>query len=153
VADSAAPSLFDLYKLAIDEYHFQVTLNWNRTQYYLGLNVAIIGAGTGILKLGTPRSAALLTGSVFAVGVVTVVFSLFATGRQHAYYRATRDRLKAVEAALALDPVYELRSTEGLKGVPREGFGRRLTVTNVTYGVFAVLGAIDFIGVAYVATR
>lgn len=146
------PTLFELYKLAIDEYHFQVSINWTRTQYHLGLNVAVIAAGTGILELGGVENAALLTASFFTVGLVIVVFSLFATSRQHAYYRATRDRLKSIEQALQLEEAYTIRTTSGFKGEPRRGLRRRLTVNNVTYLVFVVLGLADVAALIYLAT-
>lgn len=44
--------LWQLYKLAIEEYRFQVNLNWQRSQYFLGLNAAIISVGAGLIHLG-----------------------------------------------------------------------------------------------------
>lgn len=43
--ESRRQELVDLYKVAVEEYRFQVDLNWKRTQYFLALNVAILGCG------------------------------------------------------------------------------------------------------------
>lgn len=48
--DEQGPSreeLTDLYKIAVEEYRFQVTLNWDRAKYLLGFNTAVITVGTG----------------------------------------------------------------------------------------------------------
>jgi hypothetical protein len=144
--------IVDLYKIATDEYRFQVTLNWNRTQYYLGLNVAIIGAGTGILKVGGVHPATVLIACVFAVGLVIALFSLIVTQRQHGYYQAARDRLKAMEEKLELPEAFTLRTTAGMRGEPRKGLNR-VTVTSLTSYVFVVLGLIDAAGIVYTATH
>ncbi len=47
--ESRRQELVDLYKVAVEEYRFQVDLNWKRTQYFLALNVAILGVGTGLV--------------------------------------------------------------------------------------------------------
>ena len=54
--------LLDLYKVALDEYRFQVNLNWSRTQYYLTLNVGIISIATGILQISKGRVGDLTAG-------------------------------------------------------------------------------------------
>jgi hypothetical protein len=138
--------------MATDEYRFQVTLNWNRTQYYLGLNVAIIGAGTGILKLGGTQRATLLIASVFGVGLVIAVFSLLVTLQQHRYYQVTRDRLKAIERTLRLPEAFQLKTTAGMRGENRKGLSW-FTVTRLTGIVFLFLAIIDVTGIVYTVTH
>src|ERR1700730_15508311 len=60
--------LFDLYKLSVEEYRFQVQLNWDRAKYLLGFNTAVIEAGTGLVKFGGKAADELLVG-LFAVGL------------------------------------------------------------------------------------
>lgn len=141
--------LLELYKLTIEEYHFQVNLNWSRSQYFLGLNVAIIGVGTGLLRISGGEEASLLTGCLFLVGLATAVFSLFATRKGREYYRETRTRLKAVEAKLGLEEALTLRTTAGMKGRPSQRGAAWLTVTNFIYGLFVVLAGVDVIGLLY----
>lgn len=63
-----------LYELAIDEYRFQVQLNWDRSKYLLGFTVAIIGLGAGLLRVGDRASPFLVF--VFAVGLFASLLSL-----------------------------------------------------------------------------
>jgi hypothetical protein len=38
----------DLYKNVVDEYRFQVQFNWQRTQYLLAFNAAILAAAVAL---------------------------------------------------------------------------------------------------------
>ena len=60
--------LLDLYKVAVEEYRFQVQLNWDRTKYLLGFNTAIIGVGTGLIKIGSHSAATPLLIGIFFRG-------------------------------------------------------------------------------------
>lgn len=42
--------LLSLYKIAVEEYRFEVTLNWDRTAYYLTLNSGLVAVAAGLLK-------------------------------------------------------------------------------------------------------
>ena len=41
--------LLELYRVVIDEYRFQVRLNWDRTQYFFVLNTAVTTAAGTLL--------------------------------------------------------------------------------------------------------
>ena len=44
MADSiTAERLLDLYRLALDEYRFEVRLGWDRTTYFLAVGTAFVG--------------------------------------------------------------------------------------------------------------
>lgn len=47
--------LWRQYAHALDEYRFQVQLNWDRTKYLLTLDIGVIPAGTALL--GLPRGS------------------------------------------------------------------------------------------------
>lgn len=55
-----------LYRIAVDEYRFQVTLNWNRTQYTLALNIGVLGVGVGLS--GVAEASPWMVASIFVVG-------------------------------------------------------------------------------------
>lgn len=76
---------FEVYRMAVDEYRFQAQYNWSRTQYLLGLNVAVLAAATAVAA--TPGKGAVL---VFAFGVVASILSALDVRTQHDYYRAAR---------------------------------------------------------------
>lgn len=56
--------LMDLYRIAVEEYRFEVKLNWDRTVYYLTLNSGIISIATGLLKVGGPPPVDFLVAGV-----------------------------------------------------------------------------------------
>jgi hypothetical protein len=136
--------LRELYKSAIEEYRFQVQLNWSRTQYLLAFNAAILAVGTGLLKLDS-RAGDLFTAAVFAVGVFTSVSSLFVTAAQHEYYRMARNRVRRIGAELGHGE-FALDTTTGMTGGRRPWFGR---VTNIIYVLFGILGALNLSGATY----
>jgi hypothetical protein len=48
-ADVPRAELLELYKVVIDEYRFQLRLNWDRTQYYFVFNTAMVTAAATVL--------------------------------------------------------------------------------------------------------
>ncbi|HUR18141.1 MAG TPA: hypothetical protein VMZ51_04275 [Acidimicrobiales bacterium] len=135
----------------MEEYRFQVNLNWQRAQYLLGLNAAIISVGAGLIQLGpevTQEDGAPLTVAVFVVGLVLAVFSTFAVWKQHDYYRTTRNRMVHIGGLLDLGSL-AVATTPGAMGVSP----RRLKVQTVTYAVLVALAGVDLFGAVYVASR
>src|SRR5687767_12786859 len=104
----------DLYKTAVDEYRFQATHNWSRTQYLLAFNLAILASASAVGSQ-PGRSAAL----VFAAGCVAAASSVFAVRTQHDYYRAARDRMRRIEEALHVPPDLRADTTSTLGGRSR----------------------------------
>jgi hypothetical protein len=86
--DVARSELLDLYKLALDEYRFEVTLNWQRTQYYFTVNTAVIAAAS-ILKVNGLDGwlPPLIVGTLFVVGYVTARLARRMIDKGHTYYR------------------------------------------------------------------
>lgn len=143
--------LWQLYKISVEEYRFQAGLNWQRSQYLLGLNAAVISVGAGLIQLG-PEAAkedgAPLTVAVFLVGMVLAVFSTFAVWKQHAYYQTTRDRMLDIGRLLNLGPL-AVATTPGARGASPW----RLKVQTVMYVVLTMLAGVDLFGAIYVASR
>lgn len=135
--------LFQLYKIAIDEYRFQVQLNWQRSQYYFILNAALIAAAGSLLGIQGDRARPLAF-ILFGMGAVTVFFSFLATATQHSYYKAARENLKRVEEQLGLGPL-GIRTTPSL-GSRQYRIG---TVRNLQRAMLVMLGLIDLGGIAY----
>lgn len=143
--------LWQIYKIAVEEYRFQVNLNWQRSQYFLGLNAAIIGVGAGLIRLGQPAgqdNGAPLTVAVFLVGLALALSSAFTVGKQHVYYRTARDRMLAIGKRLNLDEM-AVATTPGAAGASI----LRLKVQTVSYAVLGILGGVDLFGAIYVLSR
>jgi len=65
-----APDLAEQYRLAIEEYRFQVDLNWRRSEYFFVLNIGVlIAASTLSASELLPRA---LVGMVFGLGALLV---------------------------------------------------------------------------------
>lgn len=130
----------DLYRIAVEEYRFQATFNWSRTQYLLGLNAALFVAGT-VVASRPGRSAAL----VFAFGILIAVLSAIVVRTQHGYYVATRAHLRRVEDDLAIPATQRLDTTATMGG------RRRLvSVNRIVYLLLAALAVANTGGVLVV---
>ncbi len=93
--------LLTLYKIALDEYRFQVRLNWDRTTYHLTLSSGLIAIAAGLLKLGTAS----------AIGIKTIL-------KGHTYYRHTIVKKTLLEDQLGLT-----KPLEGYAGKPTLAVG------------------------------
>jgi hypothetical protein len=71
--------------------------------------------------------------------------SLLAQQTQHGYYRQTRERLKALEAALRLPEDLKVQTTLGM-GSTR---GRRVSVHQMAQVLLAVIGLVDLGAAAF----
>lgn len=135
-------TLFQLYRVAIEEYRFQITLNWQRSQYYFVLNAALIAAGGSLFGIqgdrGRPFAAVL-----FLMGLVAVVLAILVTRTQHLYYREARDKLKQLQQRLGLGEL-------GISTTPSMGsrYKRIATVRTFNSVMFSLLGVIDLAGIA-----
>jgi hypothetical protein len=138
--------LLRLYEIAVEEYRFQVQLNWNRAQYLLGFNTAVIAVGAGLIKLNGSRRADPLIAGIFVVGFVAAVMSMSATYMQHGYYRAARDHMRSLAEQLALGKA-AVTTTPGMRGVLPRRLGKMQTIL---YTLFAVVAIINAIGISYV---
>lgn len=74
--------LFELYKLALDDYRFQVQLNQDRSRYSLVLNLTVIGIATGVVQLGQGTISILvalriLVALLYFAGFLFCIFSIF----------------------------------------------------------------------------
>ena len=60
--------LLELYKVSIEEYRFQVKLNWDRNKFYVLLNSGLITANCGLLRIPGFDFAKFLTAPLFVLG-------------------------------------------------------------------------------------
>jgi hypothetical protein len=144
-----ADRLWEQYKNALDEYRFQVNLNWSRSQYFFVLNVAVLVAGLGLL--GATGISLAVDGTVFAIGAVSASISILASQTQHDYFRNSRDLKTSLEEKLGLGP-YAIATTTGMGG-KRHRLGRLTTFQKAMLGALC-LADLTGLGVTVVhATR
>jgi hypothetical protein len=94
--------LFTLYKIALDEYRFQVRLNWDRTTYHLTLSSGLITIAAGLLKLGTPSPVNLAVAAMFFIGMCVSAIGIKTILKGHTYYRHTIIKKTILEDQLGL---------------------------------------------------
>jgi hypothetical protein len=145
-ATSEREEALRLYEIAVEEYRFQVLLNWDRAKYLLGFNVAVIGVGAGLVRVGGAAGALLAT--VFVVGFMASVLSMVAVRLQHGYYRRSRDVMVAQAAALGLAE-RSVSTTPGARGARTTWWLQVGKVQNVLYVLLVTCAVIDVYGVLY----
>jgi hypothetical protein len=126
----------DLYKLAVEEYRFQATFNWSRTQYLLAFNAAILTASAAVAS--RPGLSAAL---VFILGAVAGILSCLVVRTQHGYYRAARDRMQRIEAEIGVPATQAVDTTSTLG--QRQ---RAVSVNQVVYLLLASITVADLVG-------
>jgi hypothetical protein len=98
----AGDKLLDLYKIAIEEYRFEVRLGWDRTTYFLVLNSAILTVATGLLKFDNPPIVYLFISLLFIFGFVTSLIGSRSITMAHEYYRRAVVKKTVIEQRLGL---------------------------------------------------
>jgi hypothetical protein len=94
--------LLDLYKIAVDEYRFQVKLNWDRTAYHLTLNSGLLAIAVGLLKVGSAPVVNFFVAGVFVIGLLASVIGIQTIRKGHRYYRHTVVKKTLLEDQLGL---------------------------------------------------
>lgn len=133
------------YGRALDEYRFQVDLNWKRSQYFFVLNLGVLVAATGLLSASKPRAE--LIAALFVLGAILAGVAAYANQIQHGYYRRTREVKRALEERLELGDL-ALQSTPGMAD-PNAG-RTPVRVRHALTGFLAALGLADLLGLALV---
>jgi len=106
------PELIKLYELTLQEYRFQVLLNWDRMKNVFVVDGVLVGAAAGIWKLGSASAPSSVVAWILLLAGLNSVLGVLGSRTGHAYYRETRKVKEALEKAL---------------GLPNRGFA--LTVT------------------------
>lgn len=140
--------LLALYKLAVEEYRYEVTLGWERQKLFIGTNVALLGVLAG---LGSRHP--VLVPLALVVGAVVSLLGAFVVLRTHTYYRSARAHFQALEAQLGLDRAgLGLATTPGMsEGLAERPVLPRLRVVTASVAVLVLLAALDLLAAVLVA--
>lgn len=139
--------LLKLYDASLREYHFNVNLGSERQKFYIGLNVAYIGALASLGSKASPLGP-LLPGA-FLVGAMTSFLGAFVVDKAHEYYRNARAQFQRIERALDLD-VHQLSmaTTPGMQGKPSTWLSR-LRVVDMAKFTLWLLAALNLAAAAW----
>jgi hypothetical protein len=159
--------LLDLYKIALDEYRFEVRLGWDRTTYFLVLDSAILTVATGLLKLNSTPAVYVLIAVLFLLGCGISIIGSISITRNHEYYRRTVVKKTLIESRLGLtDPIQGMHPSLNLAIGTTPGQGdhmrilndperwvtrklRRSAITCLLRYVLMAVAVVDVIGAAY----
>lgn len=139
--------LMELYKLIFDAYQKEVDRNWNRSQYFLVLNIGIVGTATGIVQLGK-GDINLLVAGVYMTGFLCSIMSITALQMQRKYYIQLRQNKAHLEK--------ELKLTEyGLKTITKSGnkIFHYLTFKSLINYMLGVIAVVDLLGAIFVISH
>lgn len=131
--------LDEQYRRAIEEYRFQVDLNWRRSEYFFVLNIGVLVAAATLLASENLPSA--LVGLVFGLGALLAGLSLLANNTQHGYYQSTRELKEKLEGRLGLGDL-ALQTTPGM-GSRIERLGRVGTFLKT---MLVAIALVDIVG-------
>jgi hypothetical protein len=122
--------LFDLYKLAIDEYRFEVRLNWDRSMYYITFNTGVVAADAGLLKFGDDGIVNLFVAGIFVLGCCSSIMGILAIRKGHLYYRRAVYKKTLIEDVLGLaTPLDQYSSADANLAIgTTSGQARRTTI-------------------------
>ena len=87
--------LLSVYRSAIEEYRFNVNLNWDRTKFFLALIAGLIGAGVGLLRFASdsiPAATFLIFFFVLIFGITRLADQAIRRGKEYtaeAIYKKT----------------------------------------------------------------
>lgn len=132
--------LMKFYDIAINEYRFQVNLNWQRSQYYLVFNTAILAVATGLVRF-SDGLAGILNAALFGFGSACCFLCLAASRSQQEYYRAARNHVSEIEERLGIGSL-RLATTPRMAGIARR-FGKVKTFNQI---LLTLIGVVDFLG-------
>ncbi|MEI9970447.1 MAG: hypothetical protein WDM87_18220 [Terracidiphilus sp.] len=90
-------------KLLSEEYRFEVRLGWDRANYFLVLNSAILAVATGLLKADNPPFVYVFVSLLFFFGATTSIAGALSIAKAHEYYRKTIVKKTAIEERLGLN--------------------------------------------------
>lgn len=99
--DDGRGEYLELYKLALDDYRFQVQLNQSRSQYFLVLNIGIISIASGLISMASGPYSALIA-LIYIAGALFCAFSIVALRVQRKFYKSARDQKSRFEGILEL---------------------------------------------------
>jgi hypothetical protein len=135
--------LWDQYRVVIDEYRFQVDLNWRRSQYYFVLSAALLAAALGLFASNIPLPR-LVVALPFGLGLFVITMAVAANSTQKDYYHAIREKKRLIEMQLGMGDL-AIQTTRGMGNRRIHRIGR---VTTFQVAVLLILAVANTAGIA-----
>lgn len=108
--------LLDLYKIAVEEYRFQVRYNWERNKFYILLDSGLISIAAGLLRIPGKQNLELLMIPLFIAGIIISLIGYLTLKKGHEYYRKTVLKMAQLESQLKLSNEQQpISTTAGMR--------------------------------------
>ncbi len=151
--------LIELYKASVEEYRFQVSLNWDRNKFYVLLNSGLITANCGLLRLPGFKFAEFLTAPLFVLGFLTGWLG-YKTLRKGIEYRRraivkkaeVEKKLSAYSDVIPIDTTAGMREVKSLLGDSEKYIQKPLRPGTINYflaTLFVLLMGLNAIALIY----
>lgn len=151
------------YELVLQEYRFQVQLNWDRSKHYLTFNTTLLGAVVALAKSADTWPAQVGLFALLVVAGFNSHAGVRATATGHQYYQRIRDTKTELEKALELGN-FAIQSTPGMRrdhdaiaaGTPESSpqrFGSIVQQTKFLLGVLCAFSGLGAAGALFAAVR
>jgi hypothetical protein len=98
--------LIELYKMATEEYRFEVNLSWDAVRFFTTLNVGILGFGSSLLGLQQLTSKIFVI-PIFIIGIVISIMAIQTRKRYREYYLRSLYVKTLIEDQLQLHEPFE----------------------------------------------
>ncbi|HYO97083.1 MAG TPA: hypothetical protein VER33_21380 [Polyangiaceae bacterium] len=140
------------YEHVLQEYRFQVQLNWDRSKHYLTFNTAVLGAAVALAASADTWSVQAGRVALFVVCAANSFVGQRAALVGHQYYQRIRHTKSELEKALGLE-AYAIQSTPGMmrdhdsiaKGTPP---AREHRFASIVWQTRALLGLLCVVSMA-----
>lgn len=84
-ADQRKDELLELYRVAVEEYRFNVKLTWDRTRFYVGLHMALVAVTSTLLRIESEARISFLL--IAVIGAAASFLGIHTIRKGHEYYR------------------------------------------------------------------
>lgn len=151
--------LIELYKASVEEYRFQVNLNWDRSKFYVLLNSGLITASCGLLRIPGFKFAEFLTAPLFVLGFLTGWLG-YKTLRKGIEYRRRavvkkaeiENKLGAYSDVIPIDTTAGMREVKSLMGDAEKYIQKPLRAGTINYflaTLFILLMGLNGVALVY----
>jgi hypothetical protein len=150
------PDLQKQYELVLQEYRFQVQLNWDRAKHFLIFNTAVLAAAVALYKSGATSVAKLGVAALLTLSAINSFVGRHTVDEGHKIYRDIRSTKTRLEKLLGLGNL-AIQSTAGMKrehdeapeGTPGTGKTRKTAITFQLQALLVLIAVFSALGAGY----
>lgn len=151
--------ILELYKSIVEEYRFQINLNWDRNKFYVLLNSGLITATCGLLRIPGFAFAEFLTIPLFVLGLLASWIGLTTLLKGIEYRRRIVYQKSQIEEKLSqftTEQILPIQTTKGMREAKEVDFDKFMnrpprlgTISYFLAILFVLLMAVNGVALIY----